>query len=50
MGCVLAMEANGGENWMQWRGPTADGVAGGNAGVTQAPRLLGSEFCRSLDD
>ena len=31
MGCVLAMEANGGENWMQWRGPTADGVAGGNA-------------------
>ncbi len=31
MGCVIAMEANGGENWMQWRGPTADGVAGGNA-------------------
>ncbi len=31
MDCGIPVEANGGENWTHWRGPTADGVAGGNA-------------------
>ena len=31
LGSKLVSIANGGENWTQWRGPTADGIAGQNA-------------------